>query len=266
MSVADPIRIAMWSGPRNLSTAMMRSFGARADTVCVDEPFYAAYLETTGVDHPMRNEVLASQDTDPAKVAQVLSTSPTTRPVFYQKHMTHHMVPAIPRDWMAGLRHAFLIRHPARVLASYAQKMEAVSLEAIGFTQQAEIYDHVSSLSDQPPVIVDAERLRANPEHEIRLLCKGLGIEFDSAMLSWQTGPKPEDGAWAPHWYDAVNRSSGFSPPSEHLPVVPALYTDILERALVIYQRFLRQVQDDGTGDAVSGLSLGPSAPLDDNT
>ncbi|MEO1043321.1 MAG: HAD family hydrolase [Pseudomonadota bacterium] len=244
MSGFDPIRIAMWSGPRNLSTAMMRSFGARADTLCVDEPFYAAYLKITGAAHPMRDEILASQDTDPNKVAIALSTTPTKQPIFYQKHMTHHMVPSIPRDWMGRLRHAFLIRHPARVLASYANKMEEVSLDAIGFTQQAEIFDDVCSLYGQSPVVVDAERIRANPDTEIRRLCKGLGIEFDPAMLSWKPGPRPEDGAWAPHWYDAVNRSSGFSPPSEQIPDLPLAYADILDRATDIYKRLLGRIDD----------------------
>lgn len=225
----------MWSGPRNLSTAMMRSFSARGDTVCVDEPFYAAYLAITGLEHPMHAEILEAQDTNPHQVARAMSAERTPKPIFYQKQMTHHMVADIPRAWMAGVRHAFLIRHPARVLASYDKKMEEVSLEGIGFTQQAELYDAACKLSDQPPVIVDAEEIRRHPERELKRLCAGLGIEFKPSMLSWTPGAKPEDGVWAPHWYDAVNKSSGFTPPSEEIPDLSPEYAPILEAALEIY-------------------------------
>ncbi|MEL7542124.1 MAG: HAD family hydrolase, partial [Pseudomonadota bacterium] len=136
------MRIAMWSGPRNMSTTMMRSFGARADTACVDEPFYAAYLKQTGLRHPMSDEIFASQSTDPAAVAQDMTgcPDPSVR-IFYQKHMTHHMLPDMSRDWMAACRNVFLIRHPARVIASYARKMGNVSLEAIGFPQQLSLFE-----------------------------------------------------------------------------------------------------------------------------
>src|SRR5262249_9699853 len=155
--------IAMWSGPRNLSTALMRSFGARADTTCVDEPFYAAYLAQTGLDHPMRTEILAAHENDAAVVAATLPHGAHPHPVFYPKHMTHHMIASMPRAWMAHVRHAFLIRHPARVLASYAKKMETVSLEAIAFPQQAELYEHASALTGKAPVVIDADDVLRDP-------------------------------------------------------------------------------------------------------
>ncbi|MEM6746653.1 MAG: HAD family hydrolase [Pseudomonadota bacterium] len=244
MTAFDPIRIAMWSGPRNLSTAMMRSFSARGDTVCVDEPFYAAYLALTGLEHPMRAEILAAQPTDPHEVARAMSADKASQPIVYQKQMTHHMVDGVPRDWMAGLRHAFLIRHPARVLASFAKKMEEVSLAAIGFVQQKELYDLASTLGDRAPVIVDAENIRRDPERELTRLCAGLGIEFAPSMLSWTRGPKPEDGVWAPHWYDAVNASTGFTPPSDDIPDLPSAYQSILEPALEIYNEFVQRMRE----------------------
>lgn len=236
----NPVRIAMWSGPRNLSTAMMRSFGARPDTVCVDEPFYAAYLDIAGLDHPMREDILAGHPTDPDAVALAMSAAPAAAPVFYQKQMTHHMVDGVPRGWMSEVRHAFLIRHPARVLASYAKKMEAVSLEAIGFAQQKELFDLVSDMNGERPVVIDSDAILHDPAGQLKGLCEGLGIGFDEAMLSWAPGPRAEDGVWAPHWYDAVFRSTGFGTVRDALPELPAEYDAILEPALAIYDQLAR--------------------------
>lgn len=234
---AQPLRIAMWSGPRNLSTAMMRSFGARRDTVCLDEPFYAAYLALTSLDHPLRSEILAHHEADPQAVAQQLSVSPATAPIVYQKHMTHHMVEGIPRDWMRHVQNVFLIRHPARVLASYARKMETVSLEAIGFPQQAELYDYAASVSDRAPYVLDSDHILQDPQSALSALCADLGIAFDVGMLTWPPGPKPEDGIWAPHWYDAVNASSGFAPAPGPLPGLPAGLQAICDAAMPIYEK-----------------------------
>lgn len=231
------VRIAMWSGPRNLSTAMMRSFGARSDATCVDEPFYAAYLKLTGLEHPMRAEILAAHETDAEAVARMLSHGPLAAPVFYQKHMTHHMVAGIPRAWMAQVRNAFLIRHPARVLASYARKMESVSLEAIGFAQQAELFDYATGELGQTPVVIDGDDILRDPRASLGALCARLGIAFEEAMLSWPAGPRPEDGVWAPHWYDAVWRSTGFGEPPGPLPETPDAFAPILAAALPIYEK-----------------------------
>ena len=230
-------RIAMWSGPRNLSTAMMRSFGSRLDTTCVDEPFYAAFLTLTGADHPMRDDILAAHETDPHRVAADMISGASKAAIVYQKHMTHHMVEGIPRDWMEQVTNAFLIRHPARVLASYARKMEAISLEAIGFSQQIELFEAARSLSGETPVVIDSDTILADPEAALKSLCTRLSIPFDPAMLAWQPGPKPEDGAWAPHWYDAVIASSGFGAPPGPLPDLPKHAQPVLEQALPIYER-----------------------------
>jgi hypothetical protein len=211
-----PIRIAMWSGPRNISTAMMRAFSARSDCHVVDEPFYAAFLAETGLIHPMNDEVLASQPNDWRDVVPaLLGPTPNGEPVFYQKHMTHHMLPGFGLDWMGQCRNAFLIRDPARVLASYIAKREDVTLADIGFVQQSEIFAREADrLGHAPPVIEGVDVLKA-PEATLAKLCAALGIPWTTQMLRWPAGRRATDGVWAPAWYDAVERSTEFSPPPE---------------------------------------------------
>lgn len=237
----ESLRIAMWSGPRNMSTTMMRSFGARSDTGCVDEPFYAVYLKATGLRHPMSDEIFAAQSSNPREViADLTCPAELDPPIFYQKHMTHHMVPDIPRGWMKACRNVFLIRHPARVIPSYARKMETVSLSAIGFPQQLSLFETATEIQAQPPLVIDSDDILRDPEGLLRTLCEALKIEWDPNMLSWSSGPKPEDGAWAPHWYDAVWRSTGFGPPPGDLPRVPEDLEPMLAEALAIYQHLAR--------------------------
>ena len=237
-SSSEPVRIAMWSGPRNLSTAMMRSFGNRPDCAVIDEPFYAAYLTLSGVDHPMRDEILRRHETDWRKVAAELAGPvPGARPIFYQKHMTHHMLPEIGRDFMRACRHAFLIRHPARVLASYAAKREDVTLRDIGFVEQEALFEEATSMIGEPPPVVDADTLLAEPRQILALLCKALGIPFDERMLGWRPGPRPTDGVWSLHWYDAVNRSTGFAPASPMPRLEDRAIRAIEAQALPIYER-----------------------------
>ncbi len=226
----------MWSGPRNMSTTMMRSFGARSDTMCVDEPFYAAYLKLTGLRHPMSDEIFASQSANPTEVIADLTCPSEADPlIFYQKHMTHHMVPEMPRHWMQACRNVFLIRHPARVIPSYARKMETVTLGAIGFPQQLSLFETASALENRTPLVIDSDDILRNPERALRALCAALEIDWDPAMLSWSSGPKPEDGAWAPHWYDAVWRSTGFGPPPGERPEPGPDLREIYRDALAIY-------------------------------
>jgi hypothetical protein len=210
----SPIRIAMWSGPRNISTAMMRSFGARADCHVVDEPFYAAFLRETGLIHPMNDDVLAAQPNDWRDVVPpLLAPTPNNAPIFYQKQMTHHMLPGFGLDWMSQCRNAFLIRDPDLVLASYTQKREDVQLADIGFVQQAEIFAREADrLGHAPPVIEGIDVLR-NPAATLSKLCAALDIPWTTEMLSWPPGRRATDGVWAPAWYDAVERSTGFGPP-----------------------------------------------------
>lgn len=237
-------RIAMWSGPRNISTAMMRSFGARSDAVVVDEPFYAAYLARTGLDHPMREDVLASQPQDfRAVVTQLFAPLPAGRTVQYQKHMTHHMLPEFGLHWIEQCQHAFLIRSPRAVLASYVQKRAEVSLQDIGLPQQVKIFERVSSLSGRPAPVIDTDDVLTNPEAILAQLCAALGIAFQENMLRWPAGRRDTDGVWAPAWYEAVERSTGFGAPAQRAPCA-AVLSDALralaERAQPYYETLAR--------------------------
>ena len=211
-----PIRIALWSGPRNISTAMMRAFENRPDTAVVDEPFYAAWLTVSGADHPMRAEILRSQPTDPAAVvARLLGPVPGDRAIFYQKHMAHHMTPGMDLSWAAGCRNAFLIRPPEEVLASYAVRRVGaeVSLADVGFARQAELFDREAQRLGRAPPVIEARDVLAAPDAALTALCGALDIPFSPAMLAWPAGRRASDGVWAPAWYDAVERSTGFAAP-----------------------------------------------------
>ncbi|MEM1237006.1 MAG: HAD family hydrolase [Pseudomonadota bacterium] len=225
------MRIAVWSGPRNLSTALMYSFGNRADMTAVDEPFYGAFLRTSGIDHPMAVQVMAEMACDPAAVSAGLQSHDT--PHQYEKHMVHHMLPGFPLDWMDDVVNVFLIRHPARVLASYLQKREEPTADDLGFTQMDNLMARVSD-----PIVVDSADVRADPAGILEALCGAIGIDFDPAMLAWPAGEKPFDGPWASHWYDAVHRSSGFAGEEGPLPKVPSKYADILGEAEAVHRRF----------------------------
>lgn len=238
------IRIAMWSGPRNLSTAMMRAFENRADCVVSDEPFYAAYLAATGLVHPMQEEVLASQPSDWRDVAAALTGAPprdadkADPAVWYQKHMTHHMLPGFGLEWVEGFRHAFLVRAPARVLASYAAKREEVALSDIGLVRQVELFDRFSDATGAAPPVVDSDDLLRDPEGVLRSLCGALGIAFDPAMLRWPSGRRASDGVWAPAWYASVEASTGFAAPADTgLPTLPEHLQPIADAAQPYYER-----------------------------
>jgi hypothetical protein len=232
------MKIAMWSGPRNLSTALMYAFASRPDCAVWDEPFYAAYLAETGMDHPMRDMVIASGIRDPAKVAaRCTGPNPDGRPLWYQKHMTLHMVPAFDRSFMQGLTNAFLIRHPARVVDSYSKKRESPTLADIGFVQQAELFDQVGNITGRAPPVISAESLRQDPRSALSRLCAALGVEFTESMLKWPSGPKPYDGVWAPHWYNAVHASTGFGDPEGPLPSLDADGQRLVDLAMPFYDR-----------------------------
>lgn len=227
----------MWSGPRNLSTAMMYSFGARRDFAVVDEPFYAAYLTRTGLNHPMRDAIIASQSTDPDAVAALLTGPiPEGRSHFYQKHMTQHMIAGIPRDWMDQVKHVFLIRHPARVVASFGAKYDNPTLADIGFSQQTELFERLSA-QGAGPVVIDSADIRRAPEVMLHRLCNALALEFDPAMLHWPAGGHSSDGVWASHWYAAVHGSTGFAAAEGDLPDLTGPAGDLVKQALPHYRR-----------------------------
>lgn len=213
------LRIAMWSGPRNLSTAMMRSFGARADTVVSDEPYYGAYLQHTGDDHPMAAEVIATMDCDWHSVTAALS-GPCNQPVWYQKHMVHHMVGPVALPDLAGFSHAFLIRAPERVIASYSAKREVVTAEGLGFARQRAWFEREADRLGKAPPVVDSADVLADPAGTLARLCAALGLAFDPAMLHWPAGPRATDGVWASHWYGRVLATTGFEGSEGPLPVL----------------------------------------------
>ncbi|MEE9330215.1 MAG: hypothetical protein V3V30_08770 [Parvularculaceae bacterium] len=231
------MNIAMWSGPRNLSTAMMYAFGMRRDCAVWDEPFYAAYLAMTDLAHPMRDEILAAGEMNPDEVAaRLVGAPPDGKMHFYQKHMTHHMIDGIDREWMKQVKNVFLIRHPSRVIASYAAKRDNPSLDDIGLWQQAALVDMCDD-----PIIIDSSNIRENPEEMLRALCAALELPFDPAMLSWPMGGHKDDGVWAPHWYDGVHNSTGFTQGESALPILTGTYAALSDEALPYYQKLAAQ-------------------------
>lgn len=217
----EVLRLAMWSGPRNLSTALMRSWGNRPDTIVVDEPFYAHYLDCTGLEHPGRDEVLASQERDWRRVVEMLlAPLPAGTRILYQKQMSHHLLPHMGRDWLGSMAHAFLIRDPRPMLVSLDLKLGDFDLLATGLPQQVEIFDYVVRTTGRAPPVVDAADLAAAPGPMLRSLCAALDVEFSPRMLSWPAGPRATDGVWAKYWYARVERSTGFEAPEAEKEVV----------------------------------------------
>ena len=233
------VRVAMWSGPRNISTALMRSWGNRDDTVVVDEPFYAYYLSRRPLPHPGRDEVVASQPTRWEEVVDgLLAPLPRGATVLYCKHMAHHLLPEIGRDWLDGVTHAFLIRDPREMLPSLARVLPAPTLADTGLEQQVEIYERFAA-AEAPPV-VDARDVLTAPEAMLRALCDRLGVAFSERMLGWAPGLRDTDGVWARWWYDAVARSTGFAAYEPPTQPFPEHLVGLLEQCLPYYERLHR--------------------------
>ncbi len=248
MKKDDVVRIAMWSGPRNISTAMMRSFENRADCSVWDEPFYASYLEHSGVRHPMHEEIIAAGLPKPRDVVdRLLGPVPGGASVFYQKHMLHHMRAEVPRGWFANVKHAFLIRHPQKVVASYAKKRAEVEAEDLGFGLLDEIYRQVCDITGEAPLILDCDAILAQPETMLRQLCENVGIPFTTDMLNWPSGERESDGVWGAHWYGAVWRSTGFQIPLRDEVCLDAHQQNVVEACRPAYEKF-------------AGLALAPKA------
>lgn len=236
--MVQSVRIAMWSGPRNISTAMMRAWGNRSDTFVVDEPFYAYYLKATGKEHPGADEVIARGESDWRKViAQVTGPVPNGKQIFFQKQMAHHLLPEVDREWLRAVTNCFLIRDPGEVIASYIKKREDPALLDLGFTQQVEIFDFVRTRTKSVPPVVDARDVLENPERMLRLLCEAAGVEFSDSMLSWPPGLRDTDGIWARHWYGEVARTTSFQPYRASASKVPAHLQEIHDRCRELYER-----------------------------
>jgi hypothetical protein len=232
----------MWSGPRNISTAMMRSWGNRDDTFVCDEPFYAYYLKATAADHPLAAEIIAHHDDDPASVTDWLTgEAPPGKTIFYQKQMTHHLLPEIDRSWLARVTNCFLIRDPREVLTSYLKKNYEPTALDLGFPQQLEIYNWVAVNTDQTKPIIDARDVLENPRVMLGRLCEALQVPFDEAMLDWPTGFRETDGIWAPHWYTEVIQSTTFAPYKAKADAVPEHLQHVYDQCLACYDQLYPQ-------------------------
>ncbi len=233
----NPMRLAMWSGPRNISTAMMRSWGNRSDSVVCDEPFYAHYLSVTQKDHPGRDEVIAAGPADWREVVAWLTGDiPDGKNLFYQKQMTHHLLPNISRDWLGSVTNCFLIRHPRDVITSYIKIVPNPSLEDTGFAQQREIFDWVRTHRGIIPPVIDTVDVLNKPRETLGLLCDALGLDFQESMLAWEPGLRPTDGVWAPHWYKEVETTTAFRPYNPKPDQVPPELNELYEQCLECYE------------------------------
>jgi len=232
------IRIAMWSGPRNVSTALLRAWGNRPDTHVIDEPLYAHYLLGTGLPHPGADEVIEVHEPDWRKVVDhITGPVPGGKRIFYQKHMAHHLLPEIGREWLPRLTHCFLIRDPREMLLSADKVLTTIRLEDTGLPQQVEIFEHVRRATGKIPPVVDARDLLGDPRAILGKLCDALSVPFREEMLSWPPGRRDTDGVWAKHWYAAVEKSTGFRPYEPRTEKLPAALEGVLEQCRGPYEK-----------------------------
>lgn len=228
----------MWSGPRNISTTLLRAWGARPDTFVCDEPLYAHYLLRSGAPHPGREQVIAAHETDWRRVVDWLTGPvPGGKHVFYQKHMAKHLLPEVGRDWLERLSHAFLIREPAEMLTSFARVVPDPTLEDTGLPLQCELFEQVADRTGRAPPVIDSRDVLDHPAGVLARLCEALGVPYTDAMLSWPAGRRDTDGVWAPHWYASVEASTGFAAPGPRLMRPPAGMESLYEQCLPWYER-----------------------------
>jgi len=237
VTAAETVRICLWSGPRNISTATMRSFEARGDCAVWDEPFYGFYLAATGLEHPGRNETLAAWPTDPDQIAAACAgSSPGGQALFFQKHMCQHMLPGLDLSWTAKCRHLFLIRDPAQVAASWYATMASVSADDLGAARQLRLYDEIAAITGRDWPVVEGADVLADPEAMLKSVCAALEIEFTPAMLSWPAGRRLSDGPWAQHWYGRVEASTGFAGRRETPHPAPPELADVIAACRPAYE------------------------------
>ncbi|MFT4938199.1 MAG: hypothetical protein ACI88A_001223 [Paraglaciecola sp.] len=233
-------RIAMWSGPRNISTAMMRSWENRADCEVIDEPFYAFYLNQTQSPHPYFDEILHSQSINFSEVAKQLSQAPCKTQIQYQKQMTHHMLKGVDLSWTKDLKHCFLIRDPAQVVNSYTNSRGVCNAEDIGIIRQAELYQQISHISGQTIPVIDSNDVLKEPQFILSELCQRLNLPFDPMMLNWPVGSRSSDGVWAEHWYHSVEKSTGFAQYSASTFTLNAAQLDVVEQVKPHYEQLAK--------------------------
>lgn len=241
MTAIGQIRIAMWSGPRNISTALMRAWEARGDTAVWDEPFYAHYLDATRREHPGRSEIIAAYETDWQKVVdRLVGPAPGASRIFYQKHMAHHLLPGMVGPWLLRLKNAFLIRDPEEMIVSLARVTRHPMVEDTGLPQQVELFQYLRDAMDAPPPVIDARDVLTSPGPMLRKLCAALGVAYTDRMLSWDPGPRPSDGIWGRYWYDSVRASTGFRPYRPAREALPARLREVFEECIPHYERLHR--------------------------
>lgn len=234
-------RIAMWSGPRNISTAMMRSFENRVDTAVVDEPFYACYLKRSGLIHPMNDRILESQPTTEEPVIDMLTRGePEGVDIFYQKLMCHHMIEDMDTSWLRDVTNVFLIRDPRAMVASYANAMEVVTVERLGMRQMNNFFERESDRLGKAPIVIESADVLKNPQNALKKLCLSLDIPFDDAMLSWPAGKRDSDGIWAPHWYKSVEKSTGFMPYQKKETILSTSLESVVDECMPVYEKLLQ--------------------------
>lgn len=235
----ETLRVCLWSGPRNVSTALMYSFAQRPDTRVVDEPLYGYYLARSGADHPAAAEVIASMDTDGPRVVRDALLGPCERPVLFAKLMAHH-IQGLDTGFLAATRNVLLVRDPADVLRTLPRQIPEPDLDDTGLPDQIRILEAAEALG-QEVVVLDAREILLDPRTVLGELCSRLGLGFDEAMLSWPAGPRPEDGVWAPHWYHTLHRSTGFQPYSAKTEPVAERLRALVEACRPLYERLLRR-------------------------
>jgi hypothetical protein len=231
-----PTKIAMWSGPRNISTALMRSFENRNDTFVSDEPFYGHFLKHSKVDHPLKNDIINSLDTNWESISKYLKGQiPKKKSVWYQKHMAQHNIKTLEMSWINELNNCFLIRSPKEVILSYIKKFKLSSINQLGFSQQFNLFKYIEQ-QNKEIIIIDSNDLLTNPEHILKLLCKKLNIPFSNKMLSWRSGSRATDGIWGKHWYNNVRNSTSFNSYKKNENKLPKQYQHINDECVKYYE------------------------------
>ena len=233
--------IAVWSGPRNVSTALMRSFENRSDCFVSDEPFYSYFLYKTGLKHPLSDEVIKSGLIDYNEIIKYITGPiPSFKNIWYQKHMAHHILEGVNLDWIKSMKNCLLIRHPSDVILSYSKKNEINNIQQLGYLQQVEIYKMLTKEIGISPIIIDAQDLLREPRKILIAVCENLRIEFDDKMLSWPPGVRKTDGIWGKHWYKQVEASTGFKPYTKTDRIIPPKYIKLNDECMQYYD-FLYQ-------------------------
>lgn len=220
----------------------MRSWGARGDCFVSDEPLYAHYLsvidEQKRHEHPVYEDVMRSQATDWHEVADALTGPiPDGKSVWYQKHMAHHLTPGMDWGWIGSLKNCLLIRDPAAMITSFIKIIDNPTPHDLGLPQQVELFDWIRQETGTTPVVIDSRDVLRDPAGMLARLCEQVGVPIDEAMLSWEPGPREEDGVWAPHWYTSVYESTGFAPYAEKDEHVPERLLGVLEHCNTMYEQ-----------------------------